>query len=226
MSKDQRRPLPSMPPTSLRHGWYQPEISNERKNFVSAFDSKAKAPSTQARTADFSLVQEDPRRSFRWSRPLTTTPLLPPILLSSHLRQFKEDAETGIAEPWAFELISRLQSLLASFADSKNGESRKNKLRGILQDAGLAVTAGEVPGRKDKNYTTDGDFRVNGLPIEIWELKEDYGWPGAEPWCRSLLYYHHLTKRHAVDNPSLNLPCLLNVLVGKALFFSLHWFDS
>lgn len=83
------------------------------------------------------------------------------------------------------------------------------------------VTPGEVTGLKDKNYTTDGDFRVGGLPIEIWELQEDFGWLGAEPWCQSLLYYYHLTKVHAVEHPSLSLPCLLIVLVGKASFSAL-----
>lgn len=186
-------------------------VEGKRAAYIKAMDSNKRAPSIQGQTHEFS-IQADTKVQVQWGRPPSASPTIPVTLLNNIFREFIDDCSNVQPTSKDNALVRELVEEMCPFHD--NEVCRQLKFIEILERYGIQISATSITGTK---YTTDGDLFRAGHRPSIWEIKNDLGWSGAEPFCQGILYFYHSTKNDALAKPTFSFPCILGVLFGELL---------
>lgn len=172
--------------------------------------SPRKPPSQSGQAKEFSKRQADPKQTIYCNRPQNASATTPITLLHPIFGQFMDDCENHKPTVQDNMLVSELSTTISNFYADEDG--RAQHIREIFaKHGGIHLVRTKIEGTK---YETDGDISHCDFRFVIIEIKNEFGYSGAEPFLQAIRYYLESTRRHAAMMQGSVLPCLIVINCG------------
>ncbi|KAG5635658.1 hypothetical protein H0H81_010494 [Sphagnurus paluster] len=186
-----------------------PDLLKDRQQFNAKLSLRP--ASSLGLPLNFSKIQETDSQKIVWSRPPGADATIPVTLYHPIFRRFIDDCKSHQPIDEDNKLVREMTAAMSKFFS--DGDGRAAELRDILQDNGIPPTA---------HLSSEGCFfcfdgaieSKNGFTV-IFEVKEEIGSAGAEPYARAILHYANSAWKKSEEHLNFNFPCLIITVFGQ-----------
>ncbi|KAI0255336.1 hypothetical protein BJV78DRAFT_1179329 [Lactifluus subvellereus] len=203
-----KRALPSAykpPPTD--------DVGTLRAQFLKG--TPAKSPSSGGKTKQFSKRQADSDQRIYCNRPRVASATIPVTLLHPIFGQFIDDCENNKPTAQDNALVLELSEAMSDFYP--NEDDRARCIREVFASYDIHLVRTEIEGTR---FETDGDISHEEFRYALAEIKNDFGFSGADPFAQAILYYLESTRKQAPVMLGSVLPCMIVVIIGPHMGFA------
>ncbi|KAF8869287.1 hypothetical protein BD779DRAFT_1682365 [Infundibulicybe gibba] len=132
---------------------------------------------------------------FACARPPEQEPSLPLALTDPIFAKFIADCETIKLTEAGYHCAEKLRKKM-EFHETEADRGRE--FRVVLGIAGIEFDVESI----EKEHTTDGHISRGGRLVVVVEVRNEIGWPGAEPSLQALLYYDDFAQKNLLAKDS------------------------
>jgi hypothetical protein len=138
---------------------------------------------------------------------------IPVTLLNPIFGEFVDNCENHKPTDRDNALVLELSTAMSAFYTKEGG--RANCIREIFAKYGIHLVWTKIEGT---GYETDGDILHRDSRFVIVEMKNEFGYSGAEALFQAILYYLESNRKQAPKMQGSVLPCLIVIIIGSWFF--------